>query len=323
MDHRNRQMLKNQAVFAISKMREELLKEMIEQVYDPNLEMRRYHRLQTLELEWMLKEPTMLIVVEADNLKAIENKNPHEKELILFGISNVLHQTLEEEYAHPSALYKDRYNRWIIVLGSLSHEQTDIAQGMAQLFIQRINDFVKITASAGMLTKPGNTRNLHHMYIEAVSVMEQKAVYGGNRLFTEQGLFYDGESDNLSLQNPDEMLDLVRYGSDEDITRAMDTFIEMIQSWQLTQLRDIQQKILNGCSKCSGEERREPFLRIGKIIRSQFGSCWSNTIPCRRFVNKQRSFCMRLLQTFVSFRIHLAKLLAKLRRSYTVIMLKA
>lgn len=243
MDHRNRQMLKNQAVFAISKMREELLKEMIEQVYDPNLEMRRYHRLQTLELEWMLKEPTMLIVVEADNLKAIENKNPHEKELILFGISNVLHQTLEEEYAHPSALYKDRYNRWIIVLGSLSHEQTDIAQGMAQLFIQRINDFVKITASAGMLTKPGNTRNLHHMYIEAVSVMEQKAVYGGNRLFTEQGLFYDGESDNLSLQNPDEMLDLVRYGSDEDITRAMDTFIEMIQSWQLTQLRDIQQKI--------------------------------------------------------------------------------
>ncbi|OBZ19273.1 DNA-binding response regulator [Bacillus sp. FJAT-27264] len=243
MDQRNRQMLRNQAVFAIPKMREELLKEMIEHVYDPNLEMRRCHRLQTLELEWMLSEPMFLIVIEADNLKAIENRNPHEKELILFGIGNVVHQTLEEEYPHPSALYKDNHNRWIVVLGSSQLEQTEFAQGMAQLLIQRINEFVKITASAGMLTKPGNTRNLYHMYTEALSVMEQKAVYGGNRLFTEQGLFYDGENEDLSLQEPEEMLDLVRYGTDADISRAMDSFIEMVHSWQLTQLRDIQQKI--------------------------------------------------------------------------------
>ena len=44
MDHRNRQMLKNQAVFAISKMREELLKEMIEQYFKvgyPHYEIQR------------------------------------------------------------------------------------------------------------------------------------------------------------------------------------------------------------------------------------------------------------------------------------------
>jgi two-component system response regulator YesN len=243
MDQRNRQMLRNQALFAIPKMREELLKEMIEHVYDPNLEMRRCHRLQSLDLEWMLKEPMMLIVIEADNLKAIENINPHEKELILFGIGNVVHQTLAEEYPHPSALYKDSHNRWIIVLSSSRKDQVELAQGMAQFFIQRINEFVKITASAGMLTKPGNTRNLHHMYTEALSVIEQKAVYGGNKLFTEQGLYYDGEDEDLSLQNPEEMLDLVRYGTDEEISKAMDSFIEMVHSWQLTQLRDIQQKI--------------------------------------------------------------------------------
>lgn len=243
MDQRNRQMLRNQMVFAIPKMREELLKEMIEHPYDPNLEMRRCHRLQTLELEWMLHEPMSLIVVEADNLKAIENRNPHEKELILFGIGNVVHQTLEEEYPHPSALYMDGHNRWIVVMSNSQSGGTEFAQGLAQLLIQRVNEFVKITASAGMLTRSGNARNLHHMYMEAVSVMEQKAVYGGNRLFTEQGLYYEREGEDLSLHEPEEMLDLVRYGTDEDISRAMDSFIEMVQSWQLTQLRDIQQKI--------------------------------------------------------------------------------
>mgnify|MGYP001171406557 CR=1 FL=1 len=244
MDHQNKQLLTNQVTFAIPKMREELLREMIEHVYDPNREMRRWHRLHTLELEWMLKESMVLIVVEADNLKAIENRNPHEKELILFGIGNVVHQTLEEDFPHPSALYMDSRNRWIVILGSSPLPQhMEFVHGLAQLFIQRINEFVKITASAGMLSKPGITRDLHDMYTEALSVMEQKAVYGGNRLFTEQGLYSDGEGEDLSLQEPEEMLDLVKYGTDGDISKAMDRFIEMVQSWQLTQLRDIQQKI--------------------------------------------------------------------------------
>ncbi|OME79450.1 DNA-binding response regulator [Paenibacillus sp. FSL A5-0031] len=243
MDQHNEQQLINQVRFAIPKMREELLREMIEQDYDPYREARRRHRLQTLNLEWIANQHMTLVVVEADDLKAIENRHTKEKDLILFGIGNVVNQTLEEDYPHPFALCMDSSNRWIVIFSCSRPEHAELSRGMAQLCLQRINDFVKVKASAGMRTTPCTFENLHEMYAEAINVLEQKAVYGGNRLFTEQGLFYEGDGSDLSLSEPEEVLDLVKYGTDEEITAAMDRFVEMVQAWRLNQLRDIQQKI--------------------------------------------------------------------------------
>lgn len=243
MDQHNEQQLINQVRFAIPKMREELLREMIEQDYDPYREARRRHRLQTLNLEWIANQHMTLVVVEADDLKAIENRHTKEKDLILFGIGNVVNQTLEEDYPHPFALCMDSSNRWIVIFSCSRPEHAELSRGLAQLCLQRINDFVKVKASAGMRTTPCTFENLHEMYAEAINVLEQKAVYGGNRLFTEQGLFYEGDGSDLSLSEPEEVLDLVKYGTDEEITAAMDRFVEMVQAWRLNQLRDIQQKI--------------------------------------------------------------------------------
>ncbi|WP_054027366.1 response regulator [Bacillus sp. FJAT-28004] len=243
IDQHNEQLLINQVRFAIPKMREELLREMIEQDYDPYREARRRHRLQTLNLEWIASQHMTLVIVEADDLKAIENRHTKEKDLILFGIGNVVNQTLEEEYPHPFALCMDSSNRWVVIFSCSRPEHAELSRSMAQLCLQRINDFVKVKASAGMRTTPCTFEHLHDMYAEAMNVLEQKAVYGGNRLFTEQGLFYEGDGSDLSLSEPEEVLDLVKYGSDEDITAAMDRFVEMVQAWRLNQLRDIQQKI--------------------------------------------------------------------------------
>ncbi|MCR2807050.1 response regulator [Paenibacillus soyae] len=242
-EKQNEQLMKNQIRFAIPKMREELLREMFEQEFDPYRESRRMHRLQSLQLEWMAEQPMLLAMIEADDLKAIENRSPKEKELVLFGIGNVVNQTLEEEYPDPYALCMDRSGRWIVLLSCARSGQAELARGIAQLCIQRINEFVKVQASAGMRTAPGKLEHLHDMFVEAASVLEQKAVYGGNRLFTEQGLYEDGEHADLSLSEPDEVLDLIKYGSDADIGAAMDSFVEMVKTWKLTQLRDIQQNI--------------------------------------------------------------------------------
>jgi two-component system response regulator YesN len=243
MDQQNEQQLLNQVKFAIPKMREELLREIVEQEYDPSRIARRRHRLQTLDLEWMDCQPMTLVVVEADDLKAIENKHTKEKDLVLFGIGNVVSQTLEEEYPHPFALCMDSCSRWIVIFSCTRPEHAELSRSMAQLCIQRINDFVKVKASAGMRTIPCTFEHLHEMFSEATTVLEQKAVYGGNRLFTEQGLFYEGDGAELSLSEPEEVLDLVKYGTDEEITAAMDRFVEMVQGWRMSQLRDIQQKI--------------------------------------------------------------------------------
>lgn len=150
MDQHNEQLLINQVRFAIPKMREELLREMVEQDYDPHREARRHHRLQTLNLEWIANQHMTLVVVEADDLKAIENRHTKEKDLILFGIGNVVNQTLEEEYPHPFALCMDSSNRWIVIFSCSRPEHAELSRGLAQLCLQRINDFVKVKASAGM-----------------------------------------------------------------------------------------------------------------------------------------------------------------------------
>lgn len=243
LEQHNEQLLMNQVKFAIPKMREELLREMVEQEHDPYKETRRRHKLTTLNLEWMISQHMTLMVIEADDLKAIENRRAQEKDLILFGIGNVVSQTLEEDYPYPFALCMDSGNRWVILLSCMRSDQPELTSGIAYLCIKRINDFVKVKASAGLRTYPGTFEQLHDMYTEALSVLEQKAVYGGNRVFTLQGSFEEGDNADLTLAEPEEVLDLVKFGSDEDISAALDRFELMVQAWQLTQLRDIQQNI--------------------------------------------------------------------------------
>ncbi|MFF2481400.1 response regulator [Paenibacillus sp. NPDC058071] len=243
LEEQNEQQLLNQVKFAIPKMREELLRELFEQEYDPYKEVRRRHRLASLNLEWIANQPMTVIVIEADDLKAVENRRSQEKDLILFGIGNVVNQTLEEEFPFPFALCMDSGNRWVILLlSNVRTQQADLGSNIAQLCIKRINDYVKVEASAGIPKSPGSFEQLHEIYNEAVSVLEQKAVYGGNRLFTPHGSYEESDGGDLSMAEPEEVLDLIRFGSDEDISSGMDRLVGMMNARQPAHLRDIQQK---------------------------------------------------------------------------------
>ncbi|MFC5648246.1 response regulator [Paenibacillus solisilvae] len=245
MERQNQLLLNNQIHFALPKMREEMLLELIESGYVPYRELRTRHRLETLNLGWMNHESMLLMMLEVDDLKAIDNQKRYskERELVLFGIGNVVTQTLEEDYPFPFALCLNAQNRWIAVLSCSHQEQTDLCQEVAQQCIRRINQYVKVKVSIAMCAAPKTLPNLHDMFVEADEILEQKAVYGGNQLFTVQGLGAVKERVDLSLQEMDEVLDLVKYGTDEDISSAMDRFVELMQSWGLTQLKDIQQRI--------------------------------------------------------------------------------
>jgi two-component system response regulator YesN len=245
MDKHNQVQLNTQVQFAVPKLREELLREIIECEYDPYRETRILHRLQALKLDWMIQQKLLLMIVEVDDLKAIGNRGGYvnEKELVLFGIGNVVNQTLVEEFPYPFALFCDSNQRWVAVLGCKQHEQASLGKPLAHTCIRRINEFVKVKASIGISSPPKELKHIHEMYLESGELLDQKVVYGGNRLFTEQGFEFDGERTELSLQEPPEVLDLVKYGTDEDITASMNKFVEMVQAWGLYDLKDIQQHI--------------------------------------------------------------------------------
>ena len=242
--HNQSQML-SQMQLAEPKLREELLREIIEREYDPYRESRILHRLQTLKLEWMTQQPLLLMIVEADDLKAIENRRTfvNEKELVLFGIANVVNHTIAEEFSHPYAVFSDSASRCVAVFSCRQPSQGQTVRSLAQTCLRRINQYVKVQASIGVNPAPKELAHVHDLFLEAGELLEMKAVYGGNRIFAEHGCDFGGDRVELSLAETGEVLDLVRYGSDEDIAASLGGFVDMVQSWGVYQLKDIQQHI--------------------------------------------------------------------------------
>ncbi|SEU19136.1 response regulator [Paenibacillus sp. NFR01] len=244
-DRKNRALLNDQINSALPKIRGELIREILEQDYDPYRETRILHRLRTLKDEWMVAGPAVVMLFEADDLKAVENRDGlrREKELILFGIGNVVKQTLEEEYAEPFLLCQDSKSRWAAVLRCSREESGARLEELGNLCIERIHSFVKVKASAALCAVPGSLSELHARYAEAEEILEQKAIYGGDRLLTSRGWEQEADAENPPITNPDEVLDLIRYGTEEDIRAAMNRFYELVQSWSLGSIKDIQQHI--------------------------------------------------------------------------------
>jgi hypothetical protein len=115
----------------------------------------------------------------------LENRKEsrNEKELILFGNGNVVRQTLEEDYPDlNAALYSDAKNRWVVILSCQDSSLLESFKDLGQFCIRRINEFVKVNISAELCSTSGHANQLHILYMETEDILEQKAIYGGNRL---------------------------------------------------------------------------------------------------------------------------------------------
>lgn len=243
-DRDNRELLNSHVNNALPKIMSELMREITEQEYDPYRETRMVHRLRTLQCEWLVSDPSIVMLIEADDLKSVENRRGmrREKELILFSIGNVVKQTLEEYYTEPFVLFDDSKQRWTVVFCCSSEEIARI-EDLGNLCIQNIQSFVRVKASVALCTSTGVLSELHDRYAEAEEILEQKAIYGGNQLLTSRGWEQESEQESPPITNPDEVLDLVRYGNEADIHAAMDRFYELVQSWSHTHIQDVQQHL--------------------------------------------------------------------------------
>lgn len=246
MEQKKRANINDEMQFALPKLREELLHEIVENEYDPYRETRISHRLKTLKLGWMKEMQLQLLIVEVDNLRALTYRHGivDEKKLVLFGIGNVVSQTLSEEMGPASVLFKDSNERWIAVIGCNDYVAEERCLSLAEKCLERINRFVKVHASIALSPPARELRQLHQMYSRCEDFLKRKALQGGNRLFMEEEGEEEGRSNEKpSIREPDAVIDLVKYGNDEEIQEALLDFEEMVQSWGSLDLRDVQQHI--------------------------------------------------------------------------------
>ncbi|QJC51508.1 response regulator [Paenibacillus albicereus] len=243
----SRSQLSDQMRLALPKLRDEVLRELAESGYDPYRQTRVQHRLQALKLEWMERMPLLMLLAEADDLKAVaaSSRYPGEAELIRFGIGNVVSQTLAEEYPGQAVLFPDSDGRWAAVLACPDEGLAERALAVAEECLQRIRRFVKVGASLSLSSAPRDWAHLRPMYSECREYLEKKAAYGGGRVFTERSEEELEAEEPLSVREPSDAADLLRYGSDEDIHAAMEGFSAMVKSWERDGLKDIQQAVFH------------------------------------------------------------------------------
>lgn len=244
IDEQYKRLLENQVHLALPKLQEEMIREIVENPYNPYRENRMRHRIMNFQLDWILQDSLLLMIIEVDNMKVLEQVPAYrkEKELVLFGIGNVVKQTWEEEYSGPFALYLDEKGRWVIV-SSCKADQIDTCKETARHCIERINKYVKVNVTIGLSSTVSNVRLLSRQHREAADILEQKIMYGGNRLLVDNELSVDSEYSDMSLSEIDEVFDLIKYGTEAEIFEVLKGFNEMVRTWSLDHIRAIQQRL--------------------------------------------------------------------------------
>ncbi|MFC5449082.1 response regulator [Paenibacillus aestuarii] len=245
----NYKLLENNMNKALPQMREETMRELIRESYSPVLEGIISPQLTYLQLQWILSGKYTLFVVEVDDLKAYK-----QSDLILFAIGNVMEQTLQEECIQKFAIFRDRYEHWVVIIPEASLPSSEQAKELLSTIILRINTYVKVNATIGHYNKFVDVKWVYEAYCEAISYLSSKTLYGGNRLFTSDDRSAC-EHAEMKLDDVNELLELVQFGTAEEICAELNGYTGLVQSWSLFAIHDIQErtfewllKLLNLCA---------------------------------------------------------------------------
>ncbi|GGD95981.1 response regulator [Paenibacillus nasutitermitis] len=247
----NYELLESQVNQALPQMREEILRELIKAPFDSILEAKITYQMETMKMGWMMSSRHCLFAIEVDDLKASK-----QSELVLFAVGNVLEQTLNEAYMQRFAMFKDRQERWVVLLAeNESGTDPQSLDNLIQTIITRLNIYVKVTVTIGLYPQLVDVKHTYHAYREAIGYLAAKAVYGGNRILAgETG--NPAESDAITLDDVNVLLELIQFGSIEEIQTELAGYTGLVQSWSLSAVRDIQERtfewlleLLNVCAE--------------------------------------------------------------------------
>ncbi|RUS47497.1 response regulator [Cohnella sp. AR92] len=238
------QRLKGELRLALPRSRAETLTELIESPYQSFKEISFSSRLAALELSWLNKDSMALLVFEVDDLNIVAEQRgtPElEKRLILFGIGNVVQQTWEEMFPGRFVLYPSANDRWVLIGECGGDEDRERVAALALESIKRVNLYVKVNISIAISPGIGLLPLLPQLYREALALLEQKAVYGGNRLLQDHELEAEAELPEIALQDSAAMMDVIRYGSEQELKEALSRFDLLVLIWKKGPISDVQQ----------------------------------------------------------------------------------
>ncbi|QNK54908.1 response regulator [Paenibacillus sp. PAMC21692] len=241
-EERSRSLLQESYLQAIPRMREELLRELTEQPFRDSHSHRIEQKLRQLNLEWMMDVPLRLIIFRVDSLKALSKDSPHETEELLLGMGRLLEELFAVRLSCGHVLFRSRNDDWILVLGD--GDDAESAESLAELSeaaCEEIKERLRIRINRGYAVRQASVPELFELHRKATSYLEYYKVHGS--LKGDEDLSGMNDRAENQLANAKDLVELLKYGSHQDIRDAMSFFPRLVKTWNVHHPKDLQQRI--------------------------------------------------------------------------------
>ncbi|WP_219639685.1 response regulator [Cohnella sp. CFH 77786] len=240
----NRSLIQESYELAIPRMREELLRELIGRPYRESQSLRIEQKLKQVKLEWLAAEPLCLIEFGIDSLKAITSRNTSaDKEELLGSVGSLLEELIKARHPLRYVLFRSREDDWIVLLGAGNRGGSeDSLAALSEAVCDRVREQLHIRVNRGYADRCGTLEGLFDLHREAAASLEYFKVHGEVR-------GYEEESDTpnagfeYQLANARELVELLKYGSKQDIRDVMSAFPRLAKSWNVHHPKDLQQRM--------------------------------------------------------------------------------
>jgi len=236
-----RNLLQQGFEFALPKIREEALRELIERPYRDAQTLRIEHKLKQLKLGWLFRSQLRPVVFGVDSLKAFAGSEfSGDPEALLSAVGEAIEQSLEEHAADRYVLFLSKADDWVAVFGSDEGAGFAKLEELTRAICADVGERLHIRLTRGCAEGPGTVRQLHELYRSALEALAQRKVRGAPE---EEWDAYDANERMFeALFDPKALVELMKYGSQQDVRDAAACFPRLVKSWNVQHPKDLQQR---------------------------------------------------------------------------------
>lgn len=228
---------------ALPKLRETALRELMNRPFRPGAEVRLEYALVKLGLDWLLHGQLRLIVYSINNLGTMpEDRGEAERESLFIRVGKTLEQYWMQQVGRSIVVSQTKQGHFVVLL-QLDAKTADYpwAENVTEScrIVQRGDD---ISLSVALAPEPGAVDRVNGMHRDALETLTLNKVLPAFQELGNDSEPFTPEEAKYLLSRTDELLELLRYGSNAEIIRAMEHFPSLAQAWEVTRPRDLQQR---------------------------------------------------------------------------------
>ncbi len=237
----NRNLLQQGYDSAMPKLREEAMRVLIERPYRNAESLRVEHKLEQLKLDWLLSSQLRVVVFGIDSLKAIAGAEfPADTEALLASVGEQIERSLEERRIERYVLFRSKADDWVAVFGAEYVNSLARLEELTISICDELGSRLRIRVSRGCADGQGTLRQLFELHRSA---LESLAPWKVRRSQGEERESFDADERWLdALTDPKSLVELLKYGTQQDVRDAAGSFPLLVKTWNVQHPKDLQQR---------------------------------------------------------------------------------